>query len=229
MNPNKIRFVIATRANQNDFFTSTAMGKVLNMNWYSEIETDIYASNSRGLPQVYNESIERSKSDPAILVFAHDDIHLSDFYWFGNLINGLTQFDIVGVVGNKRRVPRQPSWAFIDDGATWDEPDNLSGIVGAGIGFPPVHMHMFGPPGHEVKLLDGLFLAVRSELLIQHDLKFDERFDFHFYDLDFCRQAESKGMRMGTWGISIIHESGGGLGTPSWKSAYAKYLEKWKD
>ena len=52
-------------------------------------------------------------------------------------------------------------------------------------------------------------------------------FDFHFYDLDFCRQAELKGLKMGTWSISVIHESRGNLGPQGWWKAYKKYFEKW--
>ena len=52
-------------------------------------------------------------------------------------------------------------------------------------------------------------------------------FDFHFYDLDICRQFESKQLKMGTWPISVIHESGGAFGTPAWQDSYKKYLEKW--
>ena len=50
----------------------------------------------------------------------------------------------------------------------------------------------------ECKLLDGVFLAAHSAVLLQQRLLFDEIFDFHFYDLDLCRQAERQGVRMGT-------------------------------
>jgi GT2 family glycosyltransferase len=80
----------------------------------------------------------------------------------------------------------------------------------------------------EVKLLDGVMLACRSEDLFNHDLRFDEQFDFHFYDLDFCRQAELRGLRMGTWRISVVHEGVGDMRTASWKNGYRKYLDKWE-
>jgi GT2 family glycosyltransferase len=72
-------------------------------------------------------------------------------------------------------------------------------------------------------------LACRSKTLLDNGLHFDERFNFHLYDLDFCRQAEQKGLRMGTWPISVIHESGGSFGSPSWKDGYQEYLGKWPD
>ncbi len=57
-------------------------------------------------------------------------------------------------------------------------------------------------------MLDGLFLAVSMQTLISaKDLRFDEQFDFHFYDLDFCRSAGKKEVSMGTWPISVTHAS----------------------
>jgi GT2 family glycosyltransferase len=131
------------------------------------------------------------------------------------------------VAGNRRRLPNQPAWLFADIAFTWDSPENLSGIVGHGTGFPCANMSVYGSPGQEVKLLDGVLLAAHSEVLRSCSISFDERFAFHFYDLDFCRQAEARGLRMGTWPISVIHESEGAFGTPAWRAGYAKYLEKW--
>jgi len=47
------------------------------------------------------------------------------------------------------------------------------------------------------------------------------------YDMDFCRQAELKDLKMGTWDISVLHDSLGRLGTDSWNAGYKKYLDKW--
>jgi hypothetical protein len=33
---------------------------------------------------------------------------------------------------------------------------------------------------------------------------------------------------MGTIGLSVSHESAGNFGTPEWKDAYLKYLDKWR-
>lgn len=223
----KIRFVVGTRQTRETFFTQTATGKSLSLYQFPFIELDLYDSNAEGLPAIYNRSIENSKNNPAILVFAHDDIHLTDFFWVDQLVNSLGHFDIIGVAGNKRRVPNQPSWAFIDNNLTWDKPENLSGLVGHGTGFPPKNLSVFGPPCQEVKLLDGVLLACHSDLLNSKNLRFDEQFDFHFYDLDFCREAERIGVRMGTWCISLVHESGGNFNSPDWNAAKGKYFAKW--
>lgn len=225
----KIRFVVATRENQTDFFSKTATGKSIPICQMKNVELKLFSDNRDGLSKVYNEAIEESKTDPAILIFMHDDIHLLDYFWAASILNALTKFHVVGLAGNKRRVPKQPSWAFINDKFEWDEKSNLSGVVGHGTTFPPSNLSVFGPTCQEVKLLDGLLLATHSSTLVENEIRFDEQFDFHFYDLDFCRTLESNSLSMGTWPISVIHESGGSFGSDSWRRGYRNYLEKWKD
>lgn len=227
-----IRFVVATRSSFDNFFTETALGRSLALYYpLGGIQVRVFENNSAGLPSVYNQAIEEARTQPALLVFCHDDLHLCDFFWADRLRKGLQQYDIVGLAGNQRRVPRQAGWALIpmEGELAWDTSESLSGAVGHGDGFPSPNLKLFvfGPPGVQVKLLDGLLLACESELLIQKGLRFDERFDFHFYDLDFCREAEQLGLRMGTCAISVVHQSSGVFGTPAWHAAYATYLEKW--
>jgi hypothetical protein len=223
----KIRFVCATRATQEDFFAKTALGRSLMLlARVVSVDMRLFPSNSTGLPVLYNTALREAVKDPAILIFAHDDIHICDFFWANSIVGGLQHFDILGLAGTRRRLPRQPAWLFTDTNMTRDA-EYLSGVVGHGTGFPPEDITVFGPPFQEVKLLDGVMLIARSETLLSKGISFDERFDFHFYDMDFCRQAELQNLRMGTWSISVIHESAGGFGSPAWHAAYRRYLEKW--
>jgi hypothetical protein len=226
--PEKFRFVCATRLSYDDFFAKSALGRSLSIYRAPFAEITLFESNAAGLPAVYNEAIRDAEADPAILIFIHDDVHLCDFFWHVHLLAALRSFDVVGVAGNRRRVPRQPAWCFVDERFTPDTPDNLSGLVAHGNSFPPSNLSSYGPSGLTVKLLDGVLLAARSRTLLTKGLKFDEQFDFHFYDLDFCRQAEAKRLRMGTLTLSLVHESAGKFGSPAWSEAYARYLEKWK-
>ena len=226
----KIRFVVATRSSREEFFARTATGRSLDLYKFPFVELNLTDRNQEGLPFVYNQAIEAAKSDPAILVFIHDDVHLCDFYWPDQILNAFSHFQIIGVVGNKRRAPRQASWCLldvVDNKMIFDEPENFSGVIGHGTGFPPEEFHIMGNPCQEVKLLDGVIIAGHSSTFLNNELRFDERFDFHFYDLDFCRQAELKRLKMGTWSLSVIHESKGNIESQSWKNGYKKYLEKW--
>jgi GT2 family glycosyltransferase len=228
----KIRLVCATRYSTEDFFARSALGRSLPLYRtfpkHQQIELRLFKSNTEGLPTVYNIAIEEARADPAILIFIHDDVYLSDYYWADHLHQGLKVFDIVGLAGNRRRVPRQSSWMYLDDQFTKDDFDNLSGVLGHGEGFPNLReLSVYGEPGQEVKILDGVWIAVRSETLHRAGLVFDTRFMFDFYDLDFCRQAEARGIRMGTWAISTIHASAGKLGGDAWRAAYQLYLSKY--
>lgn len=224
----KFKLVVATRGTESDFYLKTATGRSL-VHKSSSVELRLFANNKKGLSDLYNEAIDECRNDPAILVFAHDDLHFLDYFWCSRLAEGLDMFPIIGIVGNKRRVSRQLSWAFIDDKFTWDKATNLSGVIGHGAGFPHFELCNYGPTRQQVVLLDGLMLAAKSETLIENNLYFDERFDFHFYDLDFCRQAEQKSLALGTWDLALIHESIGRAGSDDWLSAYSRYLDKWGD
>ena len=76
--------------------------------------------------------------------------------------------------------------------------------------------------------LMALLLAARRDTLVARDVRFDERFLFFFYDLDFCRTARARGLKLGTWPLAVTHQSGGAFGSPGWKSAYQTYLAKWE-
>ena len=227
----KVKFVVASRVREAEFYEKTATGRSLRLYNFPFVDVHLFPENAEGLPKLYNSVIERSTNDPCVLIFAHDDLHIVDYYWADQTIRGLAQFQILGIVGNTRRVPRQPSWAFVDDAFTWDAQKHFSGVIGTGTGFPPRHLGVFGPSGVQVKLLDGLFLAAHSTTFIDNVLRFDERFDFNFYDLDLCRQAEQKNISCGTWPLSLIHESSGAdsYKSEAWRKAYAAYLEKWGD
>jgi len=227
--PLRIRVICATRADRETFFSSTALGKSLSLHRPPDVELRLFPRNDQGLPSVYNTAIAESAREPVILLFIHDDVHLCDFHWPERLREALSTFDVIGLAGNRRRVPGQPGWGITDEKFTMDKRANLSGAVAHGPGFPPRSVDVFGPSRQQVVLLDGLFIAVRSDALQAKSLHFDERFDFHFYDLDFCRQAEQSGLTMGTWPISVVHESPGGYASDGWRRGYDRYVEKWGD
>jgi len=225
----KVLLVVATRESESGFYTSTATGRSIQAFGRGPFELHLFVNNKEGLPKVYNKVIEQIEDPETLLVFAHDDLHLLDYFWHMRLHEAAQRFHVVGLAGNKRRVPGQPSWAFTDASFSWDAAENLSGVVGHGTGFPPTNLSVFGPPRQAVKLLDGLLLAVFAKTLQQYQLAFDERFDFHFYDMDFCRQVEAKGLTCGTVDLPLIHESGGSFNTDAWRAAYQTYLAKWGD
>ncbi|QGZ62706.1 O-linked N-acetylglucosamine transferase family protein [Paraburkholderia acidisoli] len=225
-----VRFVCGTRSSRAGFFKETALGRSLMLYQdHPSLQVQLFDENTRGLSSIYNEAIDHAKAHPAILVFVHDDVWLTDNFWDERIRESLAHFDIVGIAGNRRRLPRQPAWCFASSQLEWDDVRYLSGSVGHGKGFPSNNVRRFGPSGQACKLLDGLLLIADSETLVKRNLRFDEQFKFHFYDMDFCRQAELKNLRMGTWPMSVVHESVGAFGPDAWREGYERYLNKYKD
>jgi GT2 family glycosyltransferase len=224
---NKVKFAVATRVSADEFYKKTATGRSLDLYRFPFMEVHLFPNNTAGLPSVYNTVIRTAEHDPSILIFAHDDLHIIDFYWIDQVLTGLNRFQLIGLAGNKRRAPYQAGWMFLDKHLRRDERENLSGTVGHGAGFPPQAISVYGPANQQVKLLDGLFLAAYSTTFAANGMMFDERFDFHFYDLDICRQAEQKNLSCGTIPMSVIHESGGNFGSDAWRRAYIAYIDKW--
>lgn len=227
-----VTVIAATRETESAFVANTALGQSLAAYAPYGIDTRIFYANSRGLPECYNRALDEVAEEDEILVFLHDDVGLPDFFWLRRISAGLKLFNLIGVAGNRRRVPRQPAWAFTrihptEGSFEWDEQRYLSGIVGHGAGFPCA-VTMYGPDEQACLLLDGVLLAARKRTFTQHGIRFDERFRFHFYDMDLCRQFERAGLTMGTCGVSVIHNSrNDNFGTAEWTAGYASYLQKW--
>lgn len=225
-----LRLVCATRLDQARFFAESATGRSIKAYIaVSGAELRLFPENRAGLPAVYNHAIAEAASSPAILVFLHDDLLIGDFFWARRIVEGLEHFDVIGLAGNTRRVPFQPTWAHVNLDFAWDDRAHLSGVVAHGDAFPPAAVVPYGDTGRACKLLDGLLLAARSATLVGRGLRFDERFDFHFYDLDFCRQAEMAGVSMGTIPLGVVHQSGGNFASAAWRAGYDTYIGKWKD
>jgi GT2 family glycosyltransferase len=107
----------------------------------------------------------------------------------------------------------------------WDHPF-LSGQVLHGAG-PSGARTVYGVCPAPCESLDGLFLAMDLQEVRRVGAQFDERFDFHFYDLDFCRTCRSLGLQLGTWPIVLTHQSAGNFGGENWKSMSHRYFSKW--
>lgn len=224
-----IAFVSATRLNEAQFWKKTALGRSLGV-WKKDanVSVHIHFENQLGLPLVYNPFLQ-GKIEADIVVFLHDDVWLNDHALLDKLRLALRRFDVVGVAGNKRRKAGQPAWLFVErneKGFVADSPQFLSGAVAHGKpGLSQVTA--YGPAPAGCSLMDGVLLAVRSDVARASGLLFDQRFTFDFYDMDFCRSAKNKGLSLGTWPLDIIHESGGEFGKASWEESWGKYQDKW--
>lgn len=232
-----IRIVCATtKKNEEEFKADTLLGQSLDIfppELMPQVSTLLGNTGpSRvGLSQFYN-SFLRPQYRGEIAVFIHDDVVVQDWCLVPRLREAMQHFDVVGVAGNCNPDYSQPSWALGWDRAKHpDAPATntiLSGAVAhlsadrTGIG-----ISHFGPAPKRCVLVDGLFIAVNVDKALEKKVRFDDQFEFHFYDMDFCRSADRGGLRIGTWPIALAHGSIGGFQTPAWESAKQAYFRKW--
>jgi GT2 family glycosyltransferase len=217
--------VSATRASAADFGAQTLLGRSLQrLRFDPRLRAVVAFENRAGLPAVYNAGLAQCADDD-LVVFVHDDVGFDDYHVVDRLTEALQRYDVVGIAGNRRRSPMQPGWGFVDDRGTWDEVIYLSGTVAHGA---DAHVTRFGPAPADCELLDGLLLAARVDRLRATGVSFDPRFQFHLYDLDFCRSARAAGLRLGTWPLAVTHASAGSFST-AWRAELPKYFAKWGD
>ena len=226
--PAMLDIVCATRATAEEFWAASALGQSLRRASHDlRLRPHIAFENRRGLPAVYNARLDAPDAAPTLL-FVHDDVWLDDHFFADHLEMALATAEVVGVAGSRRRLPGQPSWAFEGDDLQWMPEVHLSGTV-AHAPHPFGKPAYFGPVPAACELLDGVLLAARRDVLRAHGVRFDERFGFHFYDLDFCRSARAAGLRLTTWPIAITHQSQGNVGGADWRHNRDAYLQKWGD
>jgi GT2 family glycosyltransferase len=212
-----LEIVAATRSAEAEFATMPLGRSLHRLRFDERVTGRISLRNTQGLPEVYNSAIRQSTAD--ILIFVHDDVWIETLFLADTVASGLAEFDVIGIAGNRRRRPDQWAWGG-------PEPRDRSGAIGHGDG-PLGSVTWFGSTPAECELLDGVLLAASPALLRRHDVVFDPRFRFHFYDLDFCRTARQRGLRLGTWPLSITHASVGAFTSPEWGAAREEYRAKW--
>ena len=220
----KVVLITATRLLRAEFDQCPLGLSLRRMGFDRTLRLALIEGNQRGLPAAYNQFIDESLREEE-LVFLHDDLWLDDLFFSDRIRSALSVYDVVGLAGNSRLLPGMPAWHVKNQEMEWDL-GHLSGVVCHGaqpFGDPSV----YGPTPAAVELLDGVLLAARAATLLDAEVRFDERFDFHFYDLDFSRQANAAKLKVGTWPIAVTHVSGGAFGSDAWKHGLELYREKW--
>jgi protein O-GlcNAc transferase len=226
---NRVVIVSATQRSEADFWDNSALGRSLphHLKHDARLSVNIAFENARGLSDIFNEAIEQAEDDD-VLIFMHDDVWIDEVHSFADVvIDGLAHFDVLGVAGNRRRVPGQPAWKFIDGNFTSDKPAYLSGRIAHGKE-PFGEIVYFGETPAACELLDGVLLATQKNRLNKKNVRFDPQFDFHLYDLDFCRSARKAGLKLGTWPIKLTHQSPGNYRSAHWREKSQLYLKKWE-
>ena len=99
----------------------------------TRLTSSISYMNADGLPRFFNAHItEENRSK--ILLFTHDDVWIDDYFVVDRLQAAVNTFDLVGVAGSTRRLPRQPAWWYINEQFEWEDRSYLTGAIAHGSG-----------------------------------------------------------------------------------------------
>jgi hypothetical protein len=174
--------------------------------------------DARSLSEGYNRGVVRSRGD--IVVFSHDDIRIVSPDFAAKLFASLAQCDLVGVAGTT--LLRSAAWGR----SGWP---HLAGQVGHTLPDGRRLVVLYGLQDRLVlgaQAFDGLFFAVRREVLER--VRFDEStFDgWHFYDVDFTFSAFLAGLRLGIrTDLLVWHDSTGSF-DERWEYYAQRFLSK---
>ncbi len=190
-------------------------------------DATIFFENAEGLSKRYNEAIETELSHGTkYLVFVHDDVLITDAFWREKLREGFDKFDVIGVAGSSnfsvKRTPvcwsncPQKDWAGAVEHPVRDKSGGKTGT----------YVTSFGPTPKEVLVVDGLFMAVN--LMKIGNVRFDEKFDFDFYDADFCINCVKSGLKLGVVNVMCYHDShGAGIRSERYENLQKEFIAKW--
>lgn len=223
MTEKKLLFVVCTTFSENDFKVKSEIYRFLSDNSLTpDVDYFVFYQNRQGLSKVYNNFFTEKYKDN-IIVFVHDDVILgySIKTLQTELNKGHNTFDIIGLAGAiKLKLTTPVLWHLMANG--------MSGSVGHQVNNLS-QMSVYGVSPQQCTVVDGLFISVNIEKCISQNIKFDEQFTFHCYDLDFCIQAITAGLTVGTWPIWVTHKSCGlkRLDDAVFQSNQQKFIKKW--
>lgn len=190
---------------------------------------EVVYSNTESLAKVYNRSLISENKD-TILIFCHDDLLIEDLFLYKKLNAAMELFDIVGLAGIQAPIQiKHPClWHLMGPR------EQYSGAVAHFDKDSDVNrcMTTFGPSPKRCVLLDGVFLAINTNRILEKGLRFDENnpAKFHFYDLNFCLDANKLGLKLGTYPIWATHKSHGLENmSQDWLNGEQYFLNKYRN
>lgn len=169
--------------------------------WSELYNVEVVLSENPGtfaMHDVYNGFVTNEK-DADYFIFAHDDIEIFDQDWLHKVMDGLKEYDIVGLAGSNHYDPMHGMWSPMMT------PVFSSGCVAHKDGEKYIFTN-YGL-GKEVITADGLLLAMKAN--VAQNVKWKSFNKFHFYDIAFCIDARKAGYKIGIIPMGIKHNSTG--------------------
>lgn len=180
--------------------------------------------DNKPLTEIYNQALTDASNDVVVLI--HDDLFFNKNGWGKNVLKHFeqTDFGILGVAGTTH-LPASGKW--------WEDTTKMVGVVkhshedenGQKRSWESKYSNNFGDRIIETTILDGLFLAVHRDRIVE---KFDEEIKgTHFYDIDFTFKNHLKGVKVGVmFDVKLTHKSIGET-DDKWEENRKQFVEKY--
>ena len=189
---------------------------------HKHIEVIEIINNGESLTKAYNRGLNQAKND--IVVFCHDDITLETKQWGHKLLKLFAKnqdYGIIGVAGTK----------FLStSGQWWENRKKMYGRVAhthEGKTWLSSYSDDLGQNLEEVVTVDGVFFAVDKRKLQSN---FNENYEgFHFYDVTFCFENFTKGVKVGVTTVIRVNHKSIGMTNESWEANRVKFSEEYKE
>lgn len=188
------------------------------------VDVEFITNNTKGLSEQYNKFLKDKDVVDTYhtILFVHDDVELED----NRLVDKLLQspYDVTGLAGAKSFNKNAPKLAWHLAAPREDYVGEVAHCDKEG----RVRTTVFGPTKSRALTLDGLFFAVKPNILKEKGLEFDENFNFHFYDLAFSLRANQKKAKCGVLPIRVIHHGlGDSMLTEDWEQGNIKFRQNY--
>jgi hypothetical protein len=194
--------------------------KLTNLYSLKEFDFKICKDNKTGLSEVYNSYINNADYSKDILLFMHDDIEIKDLFLVETL--NLSPYTVTGLAGIKTAdLNLPPAWHLMG---------NREQYVGevAHKKDDTVWTTVFGPTKSRTLLVDGLFIAVDVEKILNSQARFNEKFKFHHYDLSFCLECNKHKIPVGVMPIPVIHHGlGDSMHSEEWNNSAIEFKKEY--
>ena len=198
----------------------------INKNSKESVELNLQLNNtSMGLSEYYNNCIDKYAKDCEYLIFVHDDVEFINMDLAYQVREGMKEYDILGVAGC-----RNPQIKDVNLWHLMSTKHELRGFAGHSCSETGNELHVtsFGPSPNRVAMIDGVFMAIDCEKILETNTRFDDKFRFHHYDLDFSISCNINKLKIGVYPILINHSSPGLREvTKEWEQSNNYFKEKW--
>lgn len=187
--------------------------------------------NTLTLTQFGNKAIEECKEDYDYLILMHSDVSLSLYNFVKHLVKTEGRYDIVGVAGTKKLLISYSPLTWFTGSHNYPN-DRYGRVTHNHNGIMIESFFNKADPtalDTEVVTIDGLLMCFNKKTMQNEKARFDERFAYDFYDLDFCLNVRiNTDLKIGVIIMPTVHNS---LGRSILKEEYKipdkMFHDKW--